>query len=65
MRFITSLKLRSKLLLGFLVAGLFPILILGTLIYTKGSTVIIDQLNSQLTSIREIKKDQLRRPCVA
>ncbi|OVE78368.1 hypothetical protein BVX99_00130 [bacterium F16] len=67
---LTSMKLGTKLILAFLVVGLTPLIIVGTIAYTKahsslndvsgeGTTSLKKASFSQLEAIREIKKKQI------
>nr|WP_157828427.1 HAMP domain-containing protein [Enterovibrio nigricans] len=52
-------KLKSKLLLIFLIIGVLPILVVGYLALSKTSEALQQQAFAQLVSMREVKKTQL------
>ncbi|MEJ2201042.1 MAG: methyl-accepting chemotaxis protein [Desulfuromonadaceae bacterium] len=54
-----QLKLGGKLLIAFLMIGLFPFLILGGISLRQSSQSLSEQAFNQLESIREIKKSQI------
>ncbi|MDD1780253.1 methyl-accepting chemotaxis protein [Enterovibrio sp. ZSDZ35] len=52
-------KLKSKLLLIFLVIGVLPIMVVGYLALSKTSEALQQQAFAQLVSMREVKKTQI------
>lgn len=55
-----SMRLRTKLILLFLVIGIVPIAVAGYLNFHKGSDILEEQTINQLISVREDRKAQLQ-----
>lgn len=54
-----NLKIKSKLIITFLIVGLVPFIAIGLITLSKSSTEIQSQAFQKLEAIREIKKAQL------
>ncbi|MBF0317779.1 MAG: hypothetical protein HQL04_06350, partial [Nitrospirae bacterium] len=59
MDFFIKIKLRTKLIILFLLLGLVPFIIIGSYSYVKASRSIRQSVTNQLTFIRETKKEQI------
>ncbi len=53
-------SMRSKLIVLFLLVALLPLLIVGLLIYNQSKTLLTEEITNRLTSIRDIKAQQIK-----
>lgn len=56
-----SLRLRTKLMISFLLAGIAPLIIVGTFSYFTATETIRSQASNQLQSVSEIKRQAVLR----
>src|SRR4030066_59409 len=56
-----SMKLGTKLVMAFLLVGIIPFSVIGTLSLLKAMRALSSQSFNQLESIREIKKAQIQQ----
>lgn len=56
---VKDIRMKKKLMIFFLITGLVPLLIVGWWSVHKASVALMEQSFNQMTSIREMKKDQL------
>ena len=56
-----AMKLETQLLLAFILVGIIPVVLIGTISLNSSSHALLKQSFAQLQSVREIKKAQIEQ----